>query len=647
MFSKSRIYLTHQHKLLTTILLSLLFSSYSQAQTWELVGVTSGGISPSWGSFQNLVHDDNGNLYCSFYDGSVTKGSVMKFDGTSWTYLGGAGITPGTATYSSLTCASNNDLFYSHQLGYPASGISVQKHNGTSWITLPSAESATVNFQSITSNSSNQPIVAYSSGGSLKVKAFDGTAWNVLGTGLPAGTPFYLDAKCVNDTVYVGFVNSGMKIYKIAASASPADSWIEVGMTSFSATSSEQFRSAIAVDSNNDVFTAFTSVSGGGNKINVKKYDHLTQQWSDVGSQNFSTDRVHYVDIALDNNHVPYVAYSHFENSPNNKNYVLKFDGTNWVVIGNTAVSSNEAKWNSLIVLAGKPVLAYSDETAEATVVKEFITAPTGSLDSLVVTTTNNVPAVITSNAGTLQMQATVYELTANQSVIWSIVTGTGTAAISTTGLVTAQTNGTVWVKAVSVDDITLKDSMQITISGQIVFIIDLEVQTQNNAPAVITTNAGTLQVEAIITPSNTSNQNVTWSIVNGTGSATISTTGLVTAQSNGTVWAKAVSNENTTVKDSLLIMVSGQSSAGILSQNLKELHCYPNPVASVLNVEIPETFSGNAQVVLIDLSGKIVLTKTIDSNHAVLNLENIQTGSYILKIQTPNHNYSRNVQVH
>ncbi|WP_343747106.1 T9SS type A sorting domain-containing protein [Fluviicola sp.] len=881
MFLTSLLRTKHQHKLLTTLLLSALFSVSTLAQTWELVGVSSGGISPSWGSFQNLVHDNNGNLYCSFYDGSVTKGSVMKFDGTSWSYLGGAGITPGTATYSSLACASDNSVFYSHQLGYPASGISVQKYNGTSWTTLPSAESATVNFQSITTNASNQPIVAYASGGNLKVKAFDGTAWNVLGTNLPSGLPYYLDLKCVNDTVYAGFVNSGMKIYKIAASASATDSWIEVGTTSFSATSSEQFRSAIAVDNNNDVYAAFTSLSAAGNKINVKKYDHLTQQWSDVGSQNFSAYRVHYIDIALDNNHTPYVAYSHFENSPNNKNYVLKFDGTDWVSVGNTEVSDQEAKWNSLIVLAGKPILAYSDETADVTVVKEFIdvtgctntlpgtaTGSTGCItfnyqqapvtyttvraadgnvwlqqnlgssqvavaandasaygdyfqwgrwdnghqltsstitatppnpndpsglgagtanfysagysngnnwwyngtstdtwagstpadvsatngcdpckamgagwrlpttvelttmmsaenitnlnsafasnlkivgsgmrdysgmfvdgtraylwsgtassvsgwgetvyispnvalsnyggrdggmplrciystitaSGIEVNTQNNVAANITTQAGTLQMVATIQPSTVSQAVTWSIVPASGSATISSTGLVTAQTNGTVWAKAVSVANTALADSMEITISGQVVLIMDLDVQTLNNVAAVITTNAGTLQMEAVITPSNTTNQNVTWSLVNGTGSAMISTTGLVTAQTNGTVWAKAVSDENPNVKDSLLVTLSGQNSAGIVSQSQGELRCYPNPVETLLNVVIPETITGNAQAVLIDLSGKIVFYQTIDNNQASLNLESVQAGSYILRIQTPRSNYSHTVQVY
>ncbi|MNK12829.1 Bacterial Ig-like domain (group 2) [compost metagenome] len=882
----------------------------------------------------------------------------MKYDGSSWSYLGGAGITPGTATYNSLALAANGDVFYSHQLGWPASGLSVQKYNGTSWTTLPAAESATVNFQSITTNGNNQPVVAYSSGGNLHVKSFDGTNWTTLGTGLPSGVPNYIDAKCVNGTVYIGFVNSGMKVYKIPASASATDSWTEVGTTSFGATSSEQFRSAITVDSNNDVFIAFTSPSGGQNRLNVKKYDHLSGQWSDVGSPNFTDYRVHYVDIALDNSHTPYVAFSYFENSPNNRNFVMKFDGTAWTTLGNWDVSGAEAKWNSLVISNNKPVLAYSDEPNDAVMVKEFLspgctntlpgtaigstgcitfnyrnqpvtyttvraadgnvwlqqnlgssqvataandasaygdyfqwgrwddghqlstspltaTSPspnnpaglgsgntnfysagymnsnnwwtggvstdtwtaatpadasatngcdpckamgadwrlptTAELEGIIsaenitnlssafasnlkivgsgmkdysgmfvdgtraylwsgsassvdgwgetvyispnvaisnyggrdggmplrclkanpvassidVATQNNVPATITTNAGTLQMTATILPAGVNQDVTWSIVPASGSATISATGLVTAQSNGTVWAKAVAVANPTLKDSMEITISGQIVSIISLDVQTQNNVAAVITTNGGTVQTIAIITPANTTNQDVTWSIVNGTGSATISATGLVTAQTNGTVWAKAVSVENTavkdsllitisgqlvsmisldvqtqnnvspviitdngtlqviavitpantsnqnvtwsmvngtgaatisasglvtaqgngtvwtkavsventTVKDSLLITISGQSSAGINDQNVLSVNFYPNPVQKLLTVEVALPEGTALPVQLIDASGRLVYSDMLRSKKSQLDLGSLPAGTYRLII--------------
>lgn len=91
-----------------------------------------------------------------------------------------------------------------------------------------------------------------------------------------------------------------------------------------------------------------------------------------------------------------------------------------------------------------------------------------GGLIGISVATQGGVPAVITNVGGTLQMVATVFPSSANQNVTWSIVPGTGNASISATGLVTAVSNGTVYAKAAAVQDITMKDSLLITISGQV-----------------------------------------------------------------------------------------------------------------------------------------------------------------------------------
>ena len=74
-----------------------------------------------------------------------------------------------------------------------------------------------------------------------------------------------------------------------------------------------------------------------------------------------------------------------------------------------------------------------------------------------------------------------------------------------------------------------------------------------------ITTDNGTLQLNTAITPTNASNQTVTWSLTNGSGVATISTSGLVTAVSNGTVTATATANDGSGISGSLVINLSNQ----------------------------------------------------------------------------------------
>ena len=90
-----------------------------------------------------------------------------------------------------------------------------------------------------------------------------------------------------------------------------------------------------------------------------------------------------------------------------------------------------------------------------------------GGLIGIRIATQSNVPATISNPGGTLQMVDTIFPTAASQNATWSIVPVTGLATINTSGLVTAGANGTVYAKAVAVQDITVKDSLLITITGQ------------------------------------------------------------------------------------------------------------------------------------------------------------------------------------
>lgn len=85
-----------------------------------------------------------------------------------------------------------------------------------------------------------------------------------------------------------------------------------------------------------------------------------------------------------------------------------------------------------------------------------------------------------------------------------------------------------------------------------------ITVATQNSVPAAITTSGGTLQLTATILP-QAANQNVAWSIVEGSTLATINATGLVTAVANGTVKVRATSVIENTVFGEIQIQLSNQ----------------------------------------------------------------------------------------
>lgn len=155
------------------------------------------------------------------------------------------------------------------------------------------------------------------------------------------------------------------------------------------------------------------------------------------------------------------------------------------------------------------------------------------------VTVTGAVGATSVMNGETLQMIATVHPDNASiKTVYWWIVGNTGSATISSTGLLTAVSPGTVTVWAQCTDRM---DSIVITIDP--VTATSVTITGAGSAKSVA--NGYTLQMSAEVLPELTTNKTVSWTLNPGTGSATINgTTGLLKGTGLGTVTVVA----NTTV---------------------------------------------------------------------------------------------------
>ena len=169
--------------------------------------------------------------------------------------------------------------------------------------------------------------------------------------------------------------------------------------------------------------------------------------------------------------------------------------------------------------------------------------------------------ATITTDNGTLQLSVAVSPSNAtNKAVTWSISNGTGQASVSTGGLVTAIANGTVTARATANDGSGVYGTLVITVTNQInpIPVSGITVTGAGGA-STITTDNGTLQLSAAVSPPNATNIAVTWSISNGTGQASVSTGGMVTAIANGTVTARATANDGSGVSGTLIIIISNQ----------------------------------------------------------------------------------------
>lgn len=321
------------------------------AQQWQDVG-TTGSISSGTSSYNNLAVDAQGNYYVSYYDVSVSKGSVQKFSGTSWSYVGGsAGITTGSATHSSLSLDSTGKLYYTNQWGYPNSGMEVRKFDGTSWSQLPNAFSATTNYQA-SAVAPNGNLFVYGSVNSGTVQRYANGAWEQVGpTGIAGGVPY--NAEMVigsNGKVYVCHNASGVKVYENSLTASSTDAWTLVGGASIGTTFTEGVNatSDVAIGADNKLYVVYSSNAASNRKLNVKKFNGT--DWEQVGDANFGiSNDLYNVSIAVTPAGKVYVVASGWAIN-GGKNTVYEYNATanTWATFGGDFVSDGTALYNDL-----------------------------------------------------------------------------------------------------------------------------------------------------------------------------------------------------------------------------------------------------------------------------------------------------------
>jgi len=156
---------------------------------------------------------------------------------------------------------------------------------------------------------------------------------------------------------------------------------------------------------------------------------------------------------------------------------------------------------------------------------------------------------------GELQYSATIWPVDAtNQEMEWSLINGTGTASISSDGLLRGGLPGNVEVLAFAQDGSGVGDTLALTISSPLIPVSDITLMTAGGTSEM---NVGTtLQCSTTVLPVDATNPVVAWSVVNGTGSASVSSGGLVRALTMGTVELVATAEDGSWVSDTIQLNI-------------------------------------------------------------------------------------------
>jgi len=172
----------------------------------------------------------------------------------------------------------------------------------------------------------------------------------------------------------------------------------------------------------------------------------------------------------------------------------------------------------------------------------------------ITISSAGGVTEVVSGEA--LQFSAEVLPVNAsNPEVVWSVINGTGTATITTDGLLIAGDPGSVEIMAAAQDGSGVEDTFTLDITPAIVLVESISI---SSAGGVTSLESGyTLQFSAEVLPVNASNPEVTWSVINDVGSASITAGGLLTAGNPGTVTVVATAVDGTGVEDTFILNIT------------------------------------------------------------------------------------------
>lgn len=179
-----------------------------------------------------------------------------------------------------------------------------------------------------------------------------------------------------------------------------------------------------------------------------------------------------------------------------------------------------------------------------------------------------------------LECTASVLPLDAtNAELRWSLLNNTGTASVNQNGLLTALTPGTVELIAAAGDGTGVADTLELTISDTVVYITNIEIASAGGVSELET--GLELQISAVITPVDATYPDVLWSVINGSGTATISTLGMLRGGQPGTVKVLGSASDGSGVADTLDMTIVGSV---ILVNSVKIVS--PGGVSEILSGE-------------------------------------------------------------
>ncbi|MEG0917670.1 MAG: M12 family metallo-peptidase, partial [Myroides sp.] len=155
------------------------------------------------------------------------------------------------------------------------------------------------------------------------------------------------------------------------------------------------------------------------------------------------------------------------------------------------------------------------------------------------------------------------------------------------------------------------------------------------NVAGTTANNINTADVNILVSTDNGLTYTTLAANVSNNGSATVTIPTNLTSTYEARIKIEAVGNIFYTVSKKFTLWDPNLSTEKVTLDNLK---IYPNPTTSILNIEFSTTDIEKVKFDIFDLNGRLIKTVSQENSNQVnqqINVDNLQTGTYILVINT------------
>lgn len=236
-------------------------------------------------------------------------------------------------------------------------------------------------------------------------------------------------------------------------------------------------------------------------------------------------------------------------------------------------------------------------------------------VSSIVASSASNIDSIEVN--GTLDMVVQVLPINASNSTVTWAVDDESIASVSSIGLLTGKSEGTIVVSATANDGSGVSSTKTIVVYNPIISVSSIVASSETGIDSVEINS--TLKMVAQVFPENATNQTYTWSVDKPEIAFIDASTGILSARAEGVVEVMAISNANQNITDKILINVyryiTYVSSISIESDNFID------------SVELNSTLQLFGYVMPADASNSTVTWSVNNGDVAIVNSTGLLTG--------------------